>query len=212
VSPGQAVYVDLDDVLAHSIEGLIDLLGREHGRRVEVEDVAHFDLGRSFSLDAAELDRFFARAHSREEIAALAPRDGARRVLQGWRSRGLRIHVVTGRPPVCAEASRAWLAAHDMPHDALHFVDKYGRPAERVSDVPYEPVERMLGMSFGWAVEDSLEMALRLACEAGLRVALVDRPWNRTLPDLPAEVARRIVRCLHWGEIERLVAEDGGDA
>ncbi len=201
-----AVYVDLDDVLAHSIEGLIDLLGREHGRRVDVEEVAHFDLGRSFALDEAQLARFFERAHSPEEISALAPRAGARRTLRRWRARGLRVHVVTGRPPVCAEASREWLVMHDMPHDALHFVDKYGRPAETVAGVPYEPVERVLEMSFGWAVEDSLDMALRLAGEAGLHVALVDRPWNRRLPDVPEAVARRIVRCHDWGEIERAMS------
>ena len=33
------VYVDIDDVLAHTIESLIDLLAEMHGRRVEVEDV-----------------------------------------------------------------------------------------------------------------------------------------------------------------------------
>ncbi len=207
MSAADAVYVDLDDVLSHTIEGLIDLLGRAHGRRVDVEDVAHFDLGRSFALEGVELERFFERAHSPEELGALAPRAGARAALAGWRSRGWRVHIVTGRPPVCAEASKAWLDAHQMAHDGLHFVDKYGRPTEVVAGVPYEPVERMLEMPFGFAVEDSLEMALRLASEAGWHVALVDRPWNRALPELPADVARRIVRCHDWHEIDRAMTD-----
>jgi uncharacterized HAD superfamily protein len=208
-SAARAVYVDLDDVLAHSIEGLVGLLGRHHGRRVDVEEVAHFDLGRSFSLDDAALERFFDRAHSAAELAALAPVADASRTLHAWRASGWRVHVVTGRPPTCAEASRAWLATHDMAHDALHFVDKYGRPAEPVDGVPFEPLESVLEMSFAWAVEDSLEMALRLAGEAEMRVALVDRPWNRALPDLPDPVARRIVRCHDWTEIDRALTSDG---
>lgn len=202
----RAIYVDLDDVLAHSIEGLIDLLGRDHGRRVDVEDVAHFDLGRSFSLDEAELSRFFDRAHSPDELVALAPREGASRTLRGWRAAGWRVHVVTGRPPVCAEASRDWLARHDIPHDGLHFVDKYGRDFETVPGVPFEPVEAVLEMSFTWAVEDSLDMALRLATQAEMHVALVDRPWNRSVPDLPRAAARRIVRCHDWDEIEHALS------
>lgn len=199
------LWVDLDDVLAHTIEGLVELLQRDHDRRVDVEDVLDFDLADSFGFDAAELSRFFDRAHSHEELHALAPVAGAGDVLRGWHALGFEVHVVTGRPPICAAASKGWLEAHDMSHHDVHFVDKYGRPAELVDGVPFVPVERMLERAFTWAVEDSLEMAIRLARDACVPVALVDRPWNRAVPELPAEVARRIVRCHDWQQVQSFV-------
>ena len=55
-------YVDIDDVLARTIESLIDLLDETHGRRVDVEAVEHFDLEKSFDLGAAEIFAFMERA------------------------------------------------------------------------------------------------------------------------------------------------------
>ncbi|MDH4017365.1 MAG: hypothetical protein OEV20_08500, partial [Actinomycetota bacterium] len=81
-----------------------------------------------------------------------------------------------------------------------------GRDFETVPGVPFEPVEAVLEMSFTWAVEDSLDMALRLATQAEMHVALVDRPWNRSVPDLPRAAARRIVRCHDWDEIEHALS------
>jgi hypothetical protein len=212
MSRSGSIWVDLDDVLSHTIEGHVELLARRHGRRVAVEEVHDFDLSRSFGLDPDELARFFDAAHAPDELAGLAPREGAAATLRAWRATGLRVHVVTGRPPVCAEASLAWLDAHEMQHDAIHFVDKYGRPAEIVEGVPFESVEAVLDMGFTWAVEDSLETALRLAAHPAMIVALVDRPWNRVLPPLPTDVARRIVRCRDWRDVERAFAAGAAHA
>lgn len=63
----------------------------------------------------------------------------------------------------------------------------------------------MLALGFDFAVEDSLEMAVRLAAEAEIQVALVDRPWNRAVPALPPGVAERIVRCRDWDDVGRAV-------
>ena len=205
-------WVDLDDVLAQTIEGLVDLLARHNGRRVEVESVADFDLSRSFGLDRNDLERFFDHAHSDEELRALEPVVGAAPALRSWRDRGFEVHVVTGRPPICAEASRCWLETHGMAHDAIHFVDKYGRAAEVVESVPFIQVDEMLERAFTWAVEDSLDMATRLARDAEVPVALIDRPWNRLLPgpaELPEAARRRIVRCHTWAQVESVTSLAG---
>jgi hypothetical protein len=62
VSGLRHVYVDIDDVLSYTIESLVALLEIETGRRVEVEDVRHFDLSRSFDLGPDQLESFMARA------------------------------------------------------------------------------------------------------------------------------------------------------
>jgi hypothetical protein len=102
------IYVDIDDVLSRTIERLIDLLEEMHARRVEVEEVRHFDLEKSFSLDGAEIQAFMDRAHSDAEIEAIAPAAGAAEVLAGWAESGHSISLVTGRPPITNEASRRW--------------------------------------------------------------------------------------------------------
>ena len=63
------IYVDLDDVLSLTISRLADLLEQRHGRRVAIEDVQHFDLGRSFGLSHTELDDFMRVAHEPEQTA-----------------------------------------------------------------------------------------------------------------------------------------------
>ena len=67
------IYVDIDDVLARTIESLIDLLDETHGRRVEVDEVRHFDLEKSFELSDEEILAFMARAHEDEVIERIEP-------------------------------------------------------------------------------------------------------------------------------------------
>jgi uncharacterized HAD superfamily protein len=201
VAAGGHIYVDFDDVLSHTIEPLVELLEERFGRRVPVDAVEHFDLGRAFGLATTELEEFMRLVHTPELLAGLEPREGAARTLAGWTARGCRISVMTGRPPGTAEASRAWLRRHRMPHERLACVDKYGRPAAEASDEPCLELSALADFDFALAVEDSAEMAVHLAEQHAVPVALIDRPWNRTLPSANAEAVQRIVRCESWAEV-----------
>ena len=195
------IYVDLDDVLSHTIEQLSRLLEREFGRRVEPEAVAHFDLARSFGLTPAELEAFFAAVHRPEALAALAPRAGAARALRAWTQRGYQVSVVTGRPPSTATDSQAWLARHGIPHAHFACVDKYGRADPREPAAPALRLADLARFGFALAVEDSLEVAAHLAETCGVPVVLLDRPWNRDVSQVAPAAARRMVRCHDWREI-----------
>jgi uncharacterized HAD superfamily protein len=195
------IYVDLDDVLSHTIEQLSELLEREFGRRVEPEAVAHFDLSRSFGLSAAELEAFFAAVHRPEALAALAPRAGAAGALRAWARRGYEISVLTGRPPSTAADSRAWLERHGIPHAHFACVDKYGRADRRDAPEPALRLGDLAGFGFALAVEDSLDVAAHLALACGVPVVLLDRPWNRDVSRLAPAAVARMVRCRDWEEI-----------
>ena len=67
-----------------------------------------------------------------------------------------------------------------------------------------KPLSELSGDDYYLAVEDSREMAQFLGETLGMRVALLDRPWNRNgekpLPE-------NVVRCSGWGEVLERFAE-----
>jgi uncharacterized HAD superfamily protein len=75
-------------------------------------------------------------------------------------------------------------------------VDKYGRFAPDGSQCI--SLEGLMKHSFSWAVEDSPIMAMYLASQMKIPVALLDRPWNRK--DTNHEL---VSRHHNWTEIAR---------
>jgi uncharacterized HAD superfamily protein len=197
------IYVDIDDVLAATIERLVDLLHELHDRRVEIEHVRDFDLARPFGLDADGIRQFMHVAHRDAVIESIAPLSGASSVLGRWSAEGHQILLVTGRPPITTHASRRWLETHDMKHEALHHLDKWGRPDWNDEGLPALRFEDLPAFAFEFAVEDSLETAVRLVEDLGIPVALMDRPWNRAVGHLPRRILDRLVRCHDWQDVAR---------
>jgi uncharacterized HAD superfamily protein len=195
------IYVDLDDVLARTVFALTRILARYFGRRVRVREVLDFDLGRSFGLEPEELSAFMRFVHQPEVLGALQPTAGAAAALEGWRARGYRVEVMTGRPPSTAGISRRWLRDHGIPHSHFACVDKYARPDWNGAPGRGLALEDLPALGFDLAVEDSPEMAGHLAEHCDVPVALMDRPWNRDLSRLSATAAARIVRCRGWEEV-----------
>jgi hypothetical protein len=197
------IYVDLDDVLSRTIEPILELLELRTGRRVALEEVRHFDLGRSFGLSPAELAALMLEVHRPERLEDLLPRPGAARTLAGWIERGYAVAVVTGRPPSSEVSSRRWLLRHEIPHTSLACVDKYGRPDWSGPGTRAPSLDALAPHDFVLAVEDSLEVAARLATQLRLPVALFDHPWNRDTGSVAAEALASIVRCRDWDDVAR---------
>ncbi len=197
---GKRIYVDLDDVLAQTILGLVERLRVWTGREVRKDDVLQFDLGHSFGLAPDELREFMDRVHRDEELRALEPMPGAADSLRSWSALGHEIWVMTGRPPSTEETSRTWLKECAIPHDKLVSVDKYGRPDRGGGPAPL-PLSQVAELGFTLAVEDSLATAAYLVEHCGVPVVLVDQPWNRDLSGIAASTASAIKRCHSWNEI-----------
>jgi uncharacterized HAD superfamily protein len=202
---GRRIYVDIDDVLSATIECLIDLLEATHERRVAVEDVHHFDLEKSFGLAEHEIAAFMDRAHADDVIESIEPTPGAPGVLSNWAEAGHRVTLVTGRPPTTNAASRRWLERHRIPHASLHHLDKWNRPSWNRSGLPALRFEEIPDLEFDFAVEDSLDTAVRLVEEFGIPVALMDRPWNRDVGRVSSAARAGLVRCANWQAVAELV-------
>lgn len=201
---GLPIYVDLDDVIADSTSRFVEIVRREFGREVGIEDVTSFDLGVSFGLSSAEYAAFFQAIHEPDVLTGFDPIDGATDVLRKWSDSGYAISIVTGRPAYTIEASVTWLGKHGVPYDTFLVVDKYNREKEDAGSAL--SMAELAEMTFCFAVEDSVPMARHLSEHMALTVALFDRPWNRKLPANP-----RIGRCRTWREIARRFDAVNGD-
>jgi len=195
------IYVDIDDVLCETIARLADLLEHMHDRRVDPGQVKHFDLGESFGLDSDQIESFMERAHADEIIESIAPTPGAADVLSRWQRAGHCITLVTGRPPKTNAASRRWLDTHEFSHESLHHLDKWNRPSWNLTGLPGIQFDDLPDFGFEFAVEDSLDTAVRLIEELEIPVALMDRPWNRAVHAISRKTRASLVRCADWDQI-----------
>src|ERR1700761_440530 len=193
----RAVYVDLDDTLAETSRMFLSLLRRHWLREVEYCQLTSFSLAESLRLSPDELQHFVELSTTRQELVRILPVPGAKRVLTNWRSRGVCISIVTGRPPECHDVSCEWLNANGIPFDRLVIADKYRRHA--ASGVPPISLEELARMPFSLIIEDSLEVATYLAERTTADVVLRNCPWNMQAVDHP-----KIRRCSSWGEISKV--------
>lgn len=187
------IYVDFDDVLCETARGLLGLLEREYGKRVAFEDLTNFDLEISLGMPKAEFEHFFKLVHHPDELRGYDPIPEALAALDGWSRAGYEIAIVTGRPTAAREVSLEWLAAHQVAYHSFTMVDKYGREKGNGA----LSMAELTAMEFSLAIEDAPQMAQYLAGSMATPVALVDRPWNRSLP-----AHKRITRVVSWAEIQ----------
>ncbi len=198
------IYIDIDDVLSETIARLVELLEHLHDRRVDPGQVEHFDLRKSFGLDSDEIESFMQRAHDDDIIESITPTPGAAEVLSRWQAAGHRVSLVTGRPPKTNAASRRWLDTHDLSHEALYHLDKWNRPSWNLTGLPAIRFDDIPAFGFEFAVEDSLDTAVRLIEEFEIPVALMDRPWNRAIDWVSQKTRASLVRCANWEQVEEL--------
>ncbi len=111
-------------------------------------------------LDPELIERIFDYFHERS-IPTLPLVPGAPRVLQHLR-KGYRIVLITARRPTARPQTLAWLEAHGVPFDELH----------HAKDKPEVAEDLVL------AVDDHPDH-VRDYLERGVRVFLMDQPWNR---------------------------------
>ena len=174
---GDAIYVDMDDVLCETARRFLVIIEREFGKRVAYDALTDFDFETSCDLTPAERAKLYELVHLEDEILAIEPIPEAIDTLCQWAIAGYQIAIVTGRPPPTVAPSIEWLRRFNVPYNSFTIVDKYGR--FQTDETLGLSLAQLATRKFCWAVEDSLPMANFLAREMGLPVALLDRPWNQ---------------------------------
>lgn len=189
------IYVDLDDVITGTIQAFIEIVRREFGKSYTRDQIRDFDLKKSFHLTQTEYEHLFEVVHRADEVLKMECIEGAVDVLSSWSEAGYPISIVTGRLTSTYEATLEWLSKHQVPYDSFTMVNKYNR-AEMDMSIAVT-LEQLAGHSFHLAVEDSAAMAAFLSNDMNTPVALLDRPWNRTL-----ELNSNIKRFSGWQELQ----------
>jgi len=188
------IYVDFDDVLSDTTRTCIQVANRLFGRNVFYEQVTSFNFQEVFDFTHREFEDFMFSVHQPKILLSFEPIQGAIEVLSLWAEKGHEIIIVTGRPTSSYESSLEWLSIHHVPYDAFYMVDKYDRK-QMDKDIAIS-MEEFSKMTFCLAIEDSLEMAQYLSHTMGNRVALFDKPWNRS-----GKVNGHISRYESWKQI-----------
>ena len=171
------IYIDMDDVLCATAQHFLTILEREFGKKFSFEQLTDFDVGQACALTDDEREELYRIVHNADELLSIPPIDGAVNVIGDWAEAGYEIAIVTGRPPDTYEPSIEWLRRYQVRHDSFLIVDKYGRfAADGTKSISLEALSQRC---FSWAVEDSPTMAIYLASEMNIPVALLDRPWTR---------------------------------
>ncbi len=188
------IYIDMDDVLTESYLTFLHILETKFGKKMDYSQITTFDLQKSFDLSDEEYTRFFEFIHDPEEMIQHVPVPGAKQMLKRWKDNGHNISILTGRPPEARDVSLEWLDLHDFEHDSFSIVNKYGR--ESSTGGMSMSLETLCALDFDLAVEDSGSMAQFLSEKMGVTVALLDRPWNRSMT-----FNDKVLRCSDWMEI-----------
>ncbi|WP_447968929.1 5' nucleotidase, NT5C type [Nitrospira sp. M1] len=152
--------VDIDNVLARAEREVqrwyLELTGKPWPRG-QYGSAGGLDTGQ-VTLDIVE--EIFARFHE-TSIPRLPLLPSAKLALQQLQHK-YRIVIITARRPTSRPQTLAWLQSHQIPFEELyHTEDKAGVPED-----------------IRLAVDDHPLHALAY-CELGIRVFLMDQPWNR---------------------------------
>lgn len=195
------IYIDFDDVICETARYFLKIAKELFGIDLAYNEVQFFNLQKTFELDDNQYEQLMKAGHTPETLLAYEETSGASEIINKWIDEGHDINIITGRPFDSFEPSRKWLDEYNLKRAPLFCVDKYGRE-NHVQEWTYSmTLEDLYKMDFDFAVEDSPFAFEHLLHFSKCRVAIFDRPWNRTAV-LPG---KNFIRCNGWEEIDSLL-------
>lgn len=197
------VYIDFDDVLCETAKLLLNVAKSEFGKQILFEDIHSFDIGKTFEASEQEAQHIMDVMHKPKNLLAIPPITMAAETIRNWVEHGVKVDIVTGRPPFTEESSRGWLQKHEVPYSDIIFVNKY---ASNKNGFRYHAeaitLDDLKKRHYDLAIDDSSSMLQFLFNEMDMDIAIFNRPWNATLK-FPAQddTMRKIHRCQSWQDI-----------
>ncbi len=192
------IYVDCDDVISKTGD-MFCRLGREiFNKDIAYEEITDFNIQKSFKLSDEDFKKMMFLAHEPENLGTVDIIEGAAETINSWFDAGHEVNVVTGRPFRTYELTRHWLDEHGLERIKLIHVDKYG--VEKEHDEKGVTIDEFKSYKFDFAVEDSpLAFPLLEGIQCG-KVAVLNRPWNKST----SLETSRFCRCMDWKDVSAL--------
>ena len=186
------IAIDLDDVLAASLEEFIDFHNKNYGTKLKKEDFTAYYLTKIMDISRKEenkrVDLFDKSKHSNN----IKPIDGSQKAISNL-SKKHKLIIVTSRPENLEKKTREWLLKHIPEIKEIYFIRKdYTGHKKTKAEVCKE-------IKADVVIEDNLHYALECA-NAGIKVLLMDYPWNKT-----KKKNKLIIRVGSWEDILRKI-------
>lgn len=191
----KVIAVDIDEVLADFFTYFVYFHNLMYKTSVSRDDMTKYYLHQAFNVDREEMSIRYLEFKSLHLLERLEPIKGAKKGIKRLFEMGFEPHLVTARPQIIEEETVRWLKIHFKEFELpIHFT----HPATgRVRHRKKSEICKEIGAEI--LIDDHIDNALDCA-ENGIKVFLMDAPWNQT-EDLPENV----VRVKSWKEIVELV-------
>jgi uncharacterized HAD superfamily protein len=183
------IGIDFDDVIADSMQVVVDLHNREYSTSYSKEDAASFYLEEIWGGAKEEWEEKLAEFLSTKYLADLNPMAGILSAMELLKENGHELYIISGRSGKQVAAAEKWIE--------LHFPTTFNDVYCEHSSVGVDPLtkaERCKELGIDLMIEDSMHSARECAA-ADIRVFLFDQPWNR------GDLLPNMTRVSSWDEI-----------
>ena len=173
-----AVLVDIDDTLADTQTQLLGYVNARASRRYAFNELTNeFRQGIGPGKEYDDLVTFAMRDPAL--IARAEPFDGALEAMKKLKEAGHEVHIASSRREILHGITKDWLKRHGF----IKYIDGiHPRSSDKGGGEFKIFTARKLGTAA--AFDDTYEVAAALAAE-GVKVYLIEKPWNRLEPLLP---------------------------
>lgn len=174
----KTILIDVDGVIAHTMEKTIDLYNKRGKNKVKLEDLQEYDLHKNSGVDKSIYDIFREKFFFRN----LKIDQAAKKIIKKLHDEGYDIIFSTAVLKEGYTDRHEWLQEH-FPY---------------IPDNNYMLGSRKDLLKGDVMIDDSPENLLNSSCEM---VFCMDRPWNRSLKD------KKIVRVFSFDDIYNYIKE-----
>lgn len=174
------IAVDIDNVVADTDTAVRALIEHLYGIHAERDDITTWRYSDCLPITLDQEERLFRLLHT-HHLATIPQVPGA---IEGLRALAsiAPVWLVTARPDSSRPATEQWLTSNGALYNAIIFTNsKLQIPGEAL-----------------FYVDDNADTVSQLLA-ASKHVLMMDRPWNRTLPDNP-----HLTRVHSWPEVIRV--------
>lgn len=178
------IAVDLDGVLAESMQVWCEKVNKEFGMSLKMDDLDGWSSWKKFGISKDDFYRILDE--SWEDWEDIPPTEAQLASKVARVAKFGDVDIVTGRSKRTEESARKWVEHHDVPY--RQFVRVAGWRDKIVLD-------------YDVYVDDAPDL-MPLVSESPMRAILYDRPWNRNVPKM-----RNVLRAESWTQIPRLLEQ-----
>lgn len=182
------IAIDLDDVLADSLNSFIEFYNKHYDKTLKYEDFIAYTLSEIKGIPREEENRILEHFDESNYFDNIKPMKDAVEVIEKL-SKNHEIIIITSRTKDKEEKTKKWVNKFFKDIKRIYFIRK------NYHEKPKTKAEICKEFNADVLIEDNLSYAKNCA-ESGVKVLLFDYPWNK-VENLPPLVKR----VKSWAEI-----------